>query len=123
MMRTKEADGSNLYHVLARHRRLQRRRHMRTRPAFVPARDCGAMPTARMRSGAEAPKEAYLAFGGRAAQWNGDCVLHMLCRMTASFLAPATRAFLLPHRRASRTPQLFRLDHLVILPSRVVAAS
>jgi hypothetical protein len=81
-----------------------------------------------MRPGGDAPLEA-----GRcclvpdqavtALQRNGVFVFHMAWRMTVSFLATPTRAFLKPTFLASLKPQALRAQNAVVLVSIVVAAS
>ena len=54
---------------------------------------------------------------------NGVLVRHMLSRITASFRATATRAFLIPCRAAIRSPHRLTVDHPEVRASNVVAAS
>jgi hypothetical protein len=56
-------------------------------------------------------------------QRNGVFDFHIPSKITASFRATATRAFLIPVRAATRTPQALIEDHRVVRPSSVVAAS
>ena len=56
-------------------------------------------------------------------QRNGASSFHMRRRTIASLRASATVAFFVPIRLASRTPQAFRLDHLVTRFSSMPAAS
>jgi hypothetical protein len=81
-----------------------------------------------MRPGGDAPLEAKLephALDHAAAslQRKGVLVFHIACRMTASFRAIATRAFLKPTFLASLRPQALRVEKAVVLVSNVVAAS
>ena len=81
-----------------------------------------------MRPGGDAPLEArstphvsdHAAF---ALQRKAVFDFHIAWRMTASFLATATRAFLNPTFLASLSPQAFRGEKAIFLVSKVVAAS
>ncbi len=81
-----------------------------------------------MRPGGDAPLEAksVLHVSDHAAvalQRKVVFVFHMAWRMTASFLATATRAFLNPTFLADLSPQAFRGAKPMFLVSKVVAAS
>lgn len=54
---------------------------------------------------------------------NGQLLCHMQSRITASFRATATRAFLIPCRAAMCRPHRLSVDHPPFRPSNVVAAS
>ena len=81
-----------------------------------------------MRPGGDAPLEArstphvsdHAAF---ALQRKAVFDFHIAWRMTASFLATATRAFLKPTFLASLSPQAFSVEKPMFLVSKVVATS
>jgi hypothetical protein len=84
--------------------------------------------TGAMRPGGDAPLEAKSALhvsdhAAVALQRKAVFVFHMAWRMTASFLATATRAFLNPTFLANLSPQAFRVEKAMFLVSKVVAAS
>jgi hypothetical protein len=84
--------------------------------------------TRAMRPGGDAPLEATSALHASdhaafALQRKAVFVFHMAWRMTASFLATATRAFLNPTFLANLSPQAFRVEKAMFLVSKVVAAS
>ena len=84
--------------------------------------------TRAMRPGGDAPLEATSALHASdhaafALQRKAVFVFHMAWRMTASFLATATRAFLNPTFLASLSPHAFSVEKRMFLVSKVVAAS
>lgn len=79
-----------------------------------------------MRPGGDAPLEAKSALhlsdhAAVALQRKAVLVFHMAWRMTANFLATATRAFLNPTFLASLSPHALSVEKPMFLVSKVVA--